>query len=48
MDRPSDEHALAALAALEGKTTLVIVTRRPGWKALSQRCGDCRKGSTRG
>ncbi len=35
MDRPSDERALAALAALEGKTTLVVVTRRPGWMALS-------------
>lgn len=35
MDRPSDERARAALAALEGETTLIVVTRRPGWIALS-------------
>lgn len=35
MDRPSDERALAALKALEGETTLVVVTRRPAWIALT-------------
>lgn len=36
MDRPSDRRALAAIAALAGGTTVILVTRRPAWIALAE------------
>ncbi len=36
MDRPSDEKAREALSALLGETTLILVTRRPAWIALTE------------